>query len=202
MTNVKSFSLEDTLAAETPTEVPDPFDPANLRLSQDYVERAGVKKLLTTVPVRKPNKQEWIRVRPESEYQDVFGLVELDREFYLVMPALASELTGEFTMNKVYTVITRQGVVFLWPVRLPGPDGKNMEWWRTAHEAASHATKEWVRVSANQNLGGYEIRIAAGQMSAPEWPEYAFRDLLRVAFQNRVIDRPDHEVIRQLRGLT
>ena len=30
----------------------DPFDPANLRLSQSFTETVGVKKLLTTVPVR------------------------------------------------------------------------------------------------------------------------------------------------------
>jgi len=29
-----------------------PFDPASLRLDQNYVERVGVRKLLTTVPVR------------------------------------------------------------------------------------------------------------------------------------------------------
>ncbi len=33
---------------------PDPFDPASLRLDQSFTEGAGVKKLLTTVPVRKP----------------------------------------------------------------------------------------------------------------------------------------------------
>ena len=33
----------------------DPFDPAALRLSQDYTATVGVKKLLTRVPVRKPS---------------------------------------------------------------------------------------------------------------------------------------------------
>jgi hypothetical protein len=32
----------------------DPFDPAALRLTPDFVETVGVKKLLTTVPCRKP----------------------------------------------------------------------------------------------------------------------------------------------------
>jgi hypothetical protein len=59
----------------------------------------------------------------------------------------------------------------------------------------------WVRVTANQNLGAYEIRVAAGPMADPEWPEHSFRDLIKTAFQNRLIDRLDHPVIRQLRGL-
>lgn len=32
----------------------DPFDLAKLRVSQDFFETTNVKKLLTTVPVRKP----------------------------------------------------------------------------------------------------------------------------------------------------
>src|SRR6478609_4411349 len=44
---------------------PDPFDPENLRLDQSFVETSGVKKLLTTVPVRKPNNQDFVRVHPD-----------------------------------------------------------------------------------------------------------------------------------------
>ena len=38
-------------------DMPNPFDPAALRLNQDFAETVGVKKLLTTVPVRKPGKR-------------------------------------------------------------------------------------------------------------------------------------------------
>jgi hypothetical protein len=201
MINTDPFPFD---SLDTPTEIPNPFDPVNLRLTPDYIESAGVKKRLTSVPVKKPHRQDFIRVRPEPEFRDTFAMVQLndDREFYIVVPALADELTGEFTMWTLYTTINKQGTLFLWPVRLPGTDGKSNEWWRTAHEAAALATKQWVRVSANQNLGAYEIRVAAGMMSDPQWPERNFGDLLRTAFQTRLIDRSDHAVIRQLRGLT
>jgi hypothetical protein len=67
----------------------DPFDPANLRLSQSFVETAGVKKLLTTVPVRKPSPQDFVRVHPSPEYCDNFPIVELkdEREEYIVTAA-------------------------------------------------------------------------------------------------------------------
>ena len=66
------------------------------------------------------------------------GLIELkeDNEFYLVAPAMAVELEGEYSHYTLYTVVTRQGVVRLWPVRLAGPDGKSNTWWDSAHEAA------------------------------------------------------------------
>jgi hypothetical protein len=44
----------------------DPFDPARLRLSQAFGEQAGVKKVLTTVPVRKPDRQSFIRTHPAA----------------------------------------------------------------------------------------------------------------------------------------
>ena len=42
------------------------FDLEALRVSQDFVKDSGVKKLLTTVPVRKPNRQDFVREHPDS----------------------------------------------------------------------------------------------------------------------------------------
>jgi hypothetical protein len=47
-------------ATEAPTvEPPDPFDLARLRVPADYETDAAVKKLITTVPVRRPHRVEW-----------------------------------------------------------------------------------------------------------------------------------------------
>ena len=42
----------------------DPFDPKRLRLSQRFANGADVKRALVTVPVRRPNGQEFFRVHP------------------------------------------------------------------------------------------------------------------------------------------
>jgi len=64
----------------------DPFDPSRLRVSQDFAKTLGVRKLLTTVPVRKPNRQEFIRVHPGEDYRLETVILELkeDRESYLI----------------------------------------------------------------------------------------------------------------------
>jgi hypothetical protein len=193
-------------ATATPTSAedatPDPFDPANLRLPQDFGD-TGVRKMLTTVPVRKPGRHDWIRVRPESNYRLQTCLIQFgdDRDFYLVPPASTAFMAGEFHVFMIYTAINRQGVVFLWPVRLPDSDGRQIEWHRSAHEAAAKATEQWIRLASNRSLGAYEILIAQGQIPEPVWPDHSLRDLLKIAFSDRIIDKPDHEVIRQLRGL-
>ena len=66
---------------------PDPFDPASLRLDQSFAETVGVKKLLTTVPVRKPNRQEFVRVHPNPHQRlTPVAIIQLkeDREVFSV----------------------------------------------------------------------------------------------------------------------
>jgi hypothetical protein len=187
-----------------PAPTPDPFDPGRLRLSVDFAATLGVKKALLTVPVRKPAKEWFIQVHPDESYRLQTAVLELkeDREIYLVDPALWPELATEstFSPRALFTSITRQGVVFLWPVRLPGPDGRLDEWNRSALDAATMAQGQWVRVAANMHLGAYEVFKASPDLPAPEWPEVPFAELLRVAFKDRFLTSLDHPVLRRLRG--
>ncbi len=188
----------------TPPAGPDPFDPESLRLSQSFSAVVGVKKAILSVPVRKPERSWFVRVHPDEKYRLQTAVIELkeDRETYLVAPALWPELATEatFSPRALFTAANRQGVVFIWPVRLPGPDGRIDEWSRTALEAAEMATTNWVRVSANMSLGAYEVFHATGQLSDPDWPSLSFQELLRIAFKDRYISDLDHPVLRRLRG--
>jgi hypothetical protein len=191
-----SLGTDDKQAAETL----DPFRPENLRLSQSALHVAAAKKLLTTVPVRKPHKQDFVRVHP-TEMENV-ALMEFEREFYLIVPAVLPELSdSEYFTATLHVAINRQKVVFLWPVRLPGLDGKQMEWHVSAAEAATRAMSNWVRMTANMDLGAYEIFEARAIISEPEWPEQTFWDLVKIAFRNRLIQDMDHPVIQKLKGL-
>lgn len=180
----------------------DPFNPEALRLDQSFTETAGVKKLLTTVPVRKPGPQDFVRTFIDPSHRLPAAVIELkeEREMYLLTPAMARELPGEFAIVTLITTINRQGVVSLWPIRLPAPDGRQSDWHRSAAEAAELAQRRWVRVKANMALGAYEMFEAIGTIPDPEWPELQFQDLLRIAFRDRLVDRPDHPLIARLRG--
>jgi hypothetical protein len=183
---------------------PDPFDPAALRLSQNGMAALGVKKALLSVPVRKPEKSWFVRAHPAEDYRLQTYVIDLkeDRETYLVAQALWEDLATEATLRPklLATAISRQGVLFLWPLNLPRPDGRTDEWTRTALEALDMATKGWVRVSPNMALGAYDVHTANASLPDPEWPQMPFRELLRIAFRDRYIDKPDHPVLRRLRG--
>ena len=182
----------------------DEFDPAKLRLSQDFAAELGVKKKLLTVPVRKPDKAWFVRVHPDEKYRLQAAVLELreEREHYLVRPEIVQGLPGETAVSPrtIFTAVNRQGVVFLWTVRLPGPDGKLDEWSRSAQEAARLAMGGWVRVQANMGLGAYDVFQAVAALPEPQWPEEPLRELLKVGFNGKLIDTLDHPVLRKLRG--
>ena len=193
MTNTKTM---------TAVTAPDPFDLSKMRLDQSFIETSGVKKLLSTVPVGKPNPQDFIRVNPSEDYRETFAVVELkeDREFYILYREIARDLPGEYVMATLFTAINRQGVVRLVPVKLPSSDGKVLEWHRSMAEAVERAMTRWIRVKANMALGAYEMFEASATIPDPEWPEVTFQELLRIGFRDRLVDRFDHPLIKRLRG--
>jgi hypothetical protein len=181
---------------------PDPFDLASLRLNSSFLETAGVKKLLTTVPARRPGPQDFVRVHPAPDYRENFAMIDLkdDREDFLVRPELLPELAGEVVYKTVFTAINRQGVCFLWPIRLPAPDDRKSDWARSAREAAEMAVSTWIRIRANMSLGAYEITLADSVMAEPAWPELPFQELVRIAYRDRMVTTLDHAVVKRLRG--
>lgn len=187
-----------------PNPGPNPFNPTALRLDQSYADTVGVKKLLTTVPVRKPNRQDFVRVHPDPAFRlTPAAIIEVkeDREVYLVLPGMAQQLPGEFSVATLYVTINRQGVLHLWPVKLPNPDGKHNEWHRSAAEAAERAMTKWVRVTSSMSLGAYEIFEASGELPEPVWPDISFQEILKIAFRDRIVDRADHPLVQRLLGV-
>jgi hypothetical protein len=192
--------ISSTVGPPMIADVPDPFDLASLRLDQNFTETVGVKKLLKTLPVRKPGKQDFIRVHPDPAYRDNVALIDYkaDREVYIVTPAVARELPNEIIPVTLYLAVDRQGVLFLWPIRLPDADGRDLDWYRSAREAADIGTTNWVRVTANMKAGAYDIFVAEGVTAEPTWPELPLQELIRIAFKDRLITSLNHRIVQRL----
>ena len=185
------------------TDVKTDFDLDSLRLKQDFSETLGIQRVLSHVPVRKPNKTNFIRVRSGEDYRMDVGIVEMkeERETFLVTPAMMSE-PGIYELvvpARLVTYITRQGVLALWPLKLE-KDGKLNPWHESALEAAQLAEKQWVSVRADMSLGAYQIFQATAELPEPEWPEHTFSELVRLGFKGLIVDAPDHPLIQQLTG--
>ena len=180
-----------------------PFSLESLRLSQNFDEAVGVTKRLTTVPVRKPNRQEFVRVRPGDEWRldtAVFDYKE-ERESYLVAPDLWPDLSDDVTHRRLVLTMNRQGVLAIWPLKLPGFDGRLDAWSKSALAAAELAEADWVKLQANMSLGAYEVLTGAKDLAEPIWPEgYDLEAIFDIAFKDFRIDTLDHPAIQRLHG--
>ena len=183
----------------------DPFDLAKLRLPQDFLAESPVKRLLTTVPVRRPGPQDFVRVHPSAAYRCLMALLKIedDRdEIYAVNLGAVPDLRNECYAANLFTAITRTGVLFLWPVRVPAADGRVNEWHVSQATAAEAAMRTWIRMKSNMSLRAYEIFEAAAEnkIPDPDWPKQSFDELVRIAFRDRLINTIDHPAVKRLRG--
>ncbi len=194
---------ETEVAGEIQQGTHDPFaDISRLRMSQEFASEIGVEKLITKIAVGKPSKQAWVRVHKDPDYRFETALLEMKEknEMYLVAPNLWTPLADEIVRVVIFVGISRQGVLFFWPVKLPGSDGKHNEWHQSALKAATIAMDHWVRVSANQAAKGYDVSRSGAKLDEPKWPEITFAEMFKIAFKDHYIDSIDHPVLRELRG--
>jgi len=185
----------------------DPFSAANLgrmKLSQDFASMAAVKPVITSVVVRKPNKHEFVRVRPGVAWRFETGCFvdKENREVYLVTPELWPAMPGDVTPTGLVVAVSRNSPVpFLWPLVLPSSDGRPNRWHESGIEAARLAESQWLRSVADMSAGCYVPFVAAAKLPDPEWPaDLTMADLLRLAFQGRFIRDMSHPCLQRLRG--
>jgi hypothetical protein len=191
--------------APTPgSEPPDPFDPASLRLGSDYSEGLGVRKVISTIPVRKPNKSEWFRVRPGDVWRLQTAVLELERGVerttFLLAPALWPDWSGEVSPAVLLTCVNRGGDLFIWRIKLPGADGRSNTWTDSAIQIATAAETRWCRMVSDTANGHYTHYEPTAELPEPRWPDMTFGAILKIAFRDRMIDSHDHPTLRELRG--
>jgi len=162
------------------------------------------EEVLMRVPVRKPMKHEYFRVRPGVEncfttmvYED-----KQTREFYFVAPAMISKLRmiGDVSVATLVQFMTKQKVLGIFPLKIGTDSNVRTGWQDTALAAADLAKTSWVRMQADMALAGYRVMKAKGELGEPEWPAVPFNELLDIAFKDRVIASEDHPIFNKLLG--
>ncbi|MCS3924108.1 hypothetical protein [Methanosalsum natronophilum] len=185
-----------------------PFNFEDIKLDASFDQNFATKKIITKIPVRKPNKTEFFQIRDDPDWQIDTLLVDLndgDDEKYLVLPEFAPELEALGLLKKVriYTAITYStNILLISEVALPDADGKHNEYNRSRLEAYEIAKTKWIKIVANRSIGTYERHEPLAKLDEPIWPEEpkTFNDALNLAFKDKLIDSSDHPVLKKLRG--
>ena len=164
-------------------------------------ELVGQQRIVTRVPVKRPDKQVFFRAHPTDKVETYVIEDKENREMYYVAPEMRDEIVAQGLHRPVLLarVVTRQAVNILWPIGL-SLDGRSNSWHETANEARRMAEKNWIRIVPNMALGGYEVFKALAPIDEPDWSKMTFQQLLEVAFRNRIISSFDHPVLKNWLG--
>jgi hypothetical protein len=186
-------------AFQSPSQ-PSTSNIGDLRLSQDFQDMIEVAKLVTTVTTGKPNQHVFFRAHPE--WSGLFWMLELKQaarsEFYIVDIKAVPDLASEVTPRLLVPLITRDGALYVYPLRIATPERKLDQAGKSAQAAMQQAKTSWVRMSWNGRE--HEVRPAKAQKEEPAWPDVTFDGMLEIAFVDRIINSLEHPAVQALNG--
>ena len=177
---------------------------SSLRLDKlGYGETFPVKKQLVSVPVKKPSKSVFVRVRDGEAYE--FAALVLERkeenETYVVSREIAELVPGMVRAVMLYLAVDRKGNPVLIPVPLPDETGRRNNWHESLLQGVILAKSNWVRIVANMPAGCNDVLVAQNVPDSPYWPEQTMEQLVEIAFRGKVITDANHPVVQCLLGL-
>lgn len=197
---------EISKAAETEIQHEEEIKPISGFNMDEYTSKpieAGIviKRELTTIPAKKPNRTQFFRIHPDLVITvDVFDCKE-DGYLYLVKQDALPFLLGLTKRVILHVGVTQNGTPFLLPVTQPDENGIWNSWHQSTSRVAIAAKKDWVRMQSNRNISGYEIHKAEGIRLEPQWPDMTLEEYLSKAFADRMIDDENHPIVKNIRGL-
>jgi hypothetical protein len=178
------------------------IDIESYRITPNYSESLGSRKLLSLVPVGRPAKGKFFRTSPNpANAVDVFILEDkVDSTFHLVNPQVADILGDLVRAVTLHLAIDRADNTFLIPVPFPAENGQRNPWHESLLRAIQVARQKWVRIASDKSAGVYQVFEALGDLPEPNWPELPIEEILRIAFAGRSIDSVEHPKVHSALG--
>ncbi len=200
------FADMDALKAAEPSPGPASIfdDLEALKLSAEEAGLLGSEEVLTTLDVRKPAVNEFVRVSTDpamclasTVYTDLAG------DTWFVPPAFRGCFLAGLKYVRLQLTVNQVGTPFIWPISAlsEARPGRPNKWTVSAREAAELAKTVWVKLAADMQARVYKVYKAEGKLPDPVFPDKGFGALLTMAFQGRVIDKTDHAAVQEARGL-
>ena len=180
------------------------FDLGEIRIPQRFDEALRATQRPVRIDLRKPNRDEWFRVHPDPEHTPglmfyKFGAAGPYQGVYAVHPR-ATQLVPKPVTGWIATAVNSFGVPFAWPLLWPPYERQPNCWHESAMRAAQTAGTAWTQMRGVGGDVGYEIETIESERE-PQWPELSPDEFLELALAHgRLIDGPDHPVVRALRG--
>lgn len=174
-----------------------------IALGRPLDEVVPSEKVLTSLEVRKPKRDEWVRLHSEIHARVHAYDPKDNRSWFVVLPEVVEPLLDVLRYVQMSLAVNYAGTLFIWPVPIPTerhPHQAHI----SALAAAEQAMQEWIRIS----WGGsdYDVYRRSSAKVDPVWPAEikTASEMLRFASKAgsfEVIGSMDHPVIRRHLGL-
>jgi hypothetical protein len=191
-------------SASLPKPAPvDPFDPMNLGISTDYAAAINAKASTKPFELRAPNDQEFFRTSPRENHHLVVGSIADKQDMgkvYIVSGVLLEEVKLKFPKAvravKLVLAQTLAGTSLVWPV--PLAEDRGGKWNSTQRAACDQGKTRWTNKTSGR--GEYDI-VTVNNPKEVDWDFFPpFRDILRQAASEHLIDSLEHPLLKKLRG--
>jgi hypothetical protein len=173
-----------------------------LKLSAEEANLLGSEEVLTTLDVRKPAANEFVRVSLDPDmclastvYTDLAG------DTWFVPPAFRSCFLSGLKFVRLQLAVNQVGTPFIWPINASEGTGRPNKWNTSARTASDLAKSVWVKLASDMQAKQYKVYRAEGKLPDPIFPTKSFGALLTMAFNGRVVDSVDHAAVQEARGL-
>jgi hypothetical protein len=186
-----------------PVTVGNPDAADDLAIDQAHLEEyANSGTESGVVECEKPAKGHFFTVRAETgkPYKDraFYFLLQMEgRDPYLVAPKIAEQKTEEDTIRPVLIVryVTMAGEEGLWPLKLNPPDGRSNNYNTSALNILEIAESgKWVRIVNTKKHYRHQVSKKKFTEVPPKFTDRAFKDLIEIAFKDRIVKTLDHEI--------
>ena len=163
------------------------------------------KAVLVNVSVGKPPNNVYFRAHPEYALDN--ATVLRDREgtsdtTYFVVPHMRMHPKLAPRLRPVTLALLclwPGSVPLIWPV--PTLGDREFKAWKSARAAYELCQTHWTQMAWNEATADYVIETAENIDQEPIWPDKSFEELLKIAFDGKVIDSEDQPYVRRLRGI-
>jgi hypothetical protein len=196
----KLHAVDGGIAPET---VGNPDAADDLAIDQSHLEEyANPGSESAVVECVRPPKGIFFTVRAETgklPYKDraFYFLLQIEgRDPYLVAPKIAEQKSEEDTIRPVLIVryVTMAGEEGLWPLKLNPPDGKSNNWNTSALNIIEIAETKWVRIVNTKKHYRHQPSKKTLKEVPPKFSDRSFKDLIDIAFKDRIVKSLDHEI--------
>jgi hypothetical protein len=186
-----------------PITVGNPNAVADLAIDQSHLEEfANLASESAVVECRRPARGVFFTVKREAKkpWEDrafYFVLQMEGRDPYLVAPPIAKQKTEEDVIRPVLLVryVTMAGEEGLWPLKLNEPDGRSNAYNTSALNILEIAEGgKWVRIVSAKKHYRHQVSKKHFDQVPPKFTDRPFKDLVDLAFKDRIVISTDHEI--------